>query len=117
MVAGERDILINHLDESRRKLEELLPGIDPSKHIYLGWTIKQLLAHITGLDDVCIDGLRAHELVRPTSIPTIHSLDKYNEYTISSRYDLTTRFCKSSVCHARYCVKSLKSCPEKNFLS
>jgi hypothetical protein len=41
MAAGDRDILINHLDESRRILEELLLGIDPSKHIYPGWTIKQ----------------------------------------------------------------------------
>jgi hypothetical protein len=30
MAASERDILINRLDESRRKLEKLLPGIDPS---------------------------------------------------------------------------------------
>jgi hypothetical protein len=116
MATGERDILINHLDESRQKLEEL-PGINPSKHIYPGWTIKKLLVHFTGMDDACIDALRARELVRPTSIPTILSLDKYNEYTISSRNDLTTRFCKSSVCHIRYYVKSLKSCPEKNFLS
>lgn len=89
MTAGERDILLHRLDEARRQIEELLPKIDPEVEIWQGWTIKQILAHITGWDDACIDALRAHELSCPPSIPAIHSLDKYNELTVSSRKDFT----------------------------
>jgi hypothetical protein len=89
MPAGEREILLKRLDESRLKLEELLPKIDPSKEIHPGWSIRQMLAHITGWDAACIDALRAHGVDRPTSIPAIHSLDEYNEKTVSSRNGLT----------------------------
>jgi hypothetical protein len=89
MTAGERELMLNRLDENRRKLEELLPGIDPEKEVCPGWTIKQMLAHITGWDDACIDALRAHEYGRPPTFPVILSLDKYNEYTVSSRKNLT----------------------------
>jgi hypothetical protein len=89
MTAGKRDILLHHLKDSHQKIEELLPKIDPKKEIYPGWTIRQILAHISGWDDASIDALRAHELGRSSSIPAIHSLDKYNELSVSSRKDLT----------------------------
>jgi hypothetical protein len=89
MYPGGRDSLLHRLEETRIKMEELLPNINPEKEVYPGWTIKHLLTHITGLDDASIDALRAHELGRLPSIPAIHSLDKYNELTVSSRADLT----------------------------
>jgi hypothetical protein len=89
MPADNRAILLRHLNESHQTIEELLPAIDPSKEIYPGWTIKQILAHISGWDDACIDALRLHELDHSPSTPAIHSLDKYNEFSISSRKGLT----------------------------
>jgi hypothetical protein len=89
MTTGERELLLNRLYESRLKLEELLSRIDPSKQIYPGWTIKQILAHISGWDDASKDALCAHGLTRSPSTPTIHSLDRYNEFSIASRKDMT----------------------------
>jgi len=89
MTAGDRDFLLNRLDETRLKIEELLPKIDPEKDIYPGWTLKLMLAHITGWDEATVDALRAHALGLPPSIPAIHSLDEYNSLTVSSRKDWT----------------------------
>jgi uncharacterized damage-inducible protein DinB len=89
MISAEKESLLHRLDETRQTIEDLLPEIDPEKDIYPGWTIKQILAHITGWDDATIDALRAHGLGLPPSIPTIHSLDEYNRLTTSSRKDLT----------------------------
>ena len=48
MLVPDRDVLFHRLDKARSKIEELLPKIDPHKEIYPGWTIKDLLAHMTG---------------------------------------------------------------------
>jgi hypothetical protein len=88
MTSVDRDFLLRRLDETRSKIEDLLVKIDEGKEIYPGWSIKELLAHMTGWDDATIDSLRAHVIGRPPSVPAIHSLDKYNDGTVSSRKDL-----------------------------
>jgi hypothetical protein len=88
MTADKRDFLLQPLDETRLQIEEIIPKIDPAKEIYPGWTIRQMLAHITGWDDASIDALRAHALGRSPSIPAIHSLDEYNNLTVTSHKDL-----------------------------
>ena len=88
MPVQERNYLLQLMDKTRSKIEELLPVIDPHKEIYPGWSIKDMLAHMTGWDDATIDSLRAHTIERPLSVLTIHSLDEYNTLTVSSRKDL-----------------------------
>jgi DinB superfamily len=85
----DRNSLLHRLEEARVKIEELLPKIDPEKEVYPGWSIKHLLAHITGWDDASIDALRAHGMGCLPSFLAIHGLDKYNELTVSSCADLT----------------------------
>ncbi len=89
MITGNRENLLQHLDESHQMIEDLLPKIDPEKEIYPGWTIKQILAHIIGWDNVSIDVLQAHVSGCQYSTPAIHSLDKYNESVVSSRKELS----------------------------
>jgi len=88
MPVPDRDFLLHRMDEARTMIEKLLPEIDPHKEIYPGWTIRDMLAHITGWDDATIDALRAHVVEHPPSVPAIRSLDEYNALTISSRKDL-----------------------------
>jgi len=88
MPIPERTSLLHHLDATRQSIEELLLKIDPVKPIYPGWTIKELLAHLTGWDDVTIDSLRAHVGGRPPSQEAISNLDEYNARTVASREDL-----------------------------
>jgi hypothetical protein len=88
MPIAERGFLLQRLDQTRQNIEELLPKIDPTKQIYIGWTIKEMLAHMTGWDDATIDSLRAHVVGHPPSLDAIRSLDEYNAHTVSSRNDL-----------------------------
>jgi hypothetical protein len=88
MTSVDRDFLLHRLDETRSKIEELLLDINQEKEIYPGWSIKDMLAHMTGWDDATIDSLRAHVIGRQPSVAAISSLDKYNNLTVSSRKDL-----------------------------
>lgn len=84
----ERAFLIHRLDETRDTIEKILPTIDVTCEIYPGWTMKDMLAHMTGWDDATIDSLKAHVVDRPPSVPAIRSLDEYNNLTVTSRQDL-----------------------------
>ena len=88
MTNADREFLLRRMAETRSKIEALLPKIDPDKEIYPDWTIKNLLAHMTGWDDATIDSLRAHLIGRPPSLHAILSLDEYNNSTVSSRKHL-----------------------------
>jgi hypothetical protein len=84
----ERAFLIHRLDETRDTIEKILPTIDVTCEIYPGWTMKDMLAHMTGWDDATIDSLKAHVVDRPPSVAAIRSLDEYNNLTVTSRQDL-----------------------------
>jgi hypothetical protein len=88
MSTPERKKLLDLMDDTRTKIEVLLPQIDPHNEIYPGWTIRELLAHVTGWDIACIEILRAHEEERPTSLADINDLDEYNVMSISTRSGL-----------------------------
>jgi hypothetical protein len=88
MSDSERTFLLHRLDETRATIENLLPTLDRTQEIYPGWTIKEMLAHMTGWDDATIDSLRAHVVDRIPGVPAIRSLDEYNAGTVLSREDL-----------------------------
>jgi hypothetical protein len=88
MSIAERQNLLSRLDQTRQCIEDILPKINPTKQIYVGWTIKDMLAHMTGWDDATIDSLRAHVVGRPPSLEAIRSINEYNQHTVSSRNDL-----------------------------
>ena len=88
MPINDRQFLLHRMDETRESFEALLPRIDPQSQIYPGWTIKDMLAHMTGWDDATIDSLRSHVVDRPPSVAAIRSLDEYNLSTVTSRQDL-----------------------------
>jgi hypothetical protein len=88
MSERERIFLLHRLDETRETIEKILPTIDLTHQIYPDWTMKDMLAHMTGWDDATIDSLRAHVIGRSPSVDAIRSLDEYNALTVSSRKDL-----------------------------
>ncbi|MGZ6346744.1 MAG: hypothetical protein ACXWNC_04125, partial [Anaerolineales bacterium] len=79
MQIPDRKILLQLMDETRAKMEGILPHVNPRKEIYPGWTIREVIAHVTGWDDATIEALHAHIEGRPLSIPNISDLDEYNE--------------------------------------
>lgn len=58
MDEGER--LLERLDQARRAMQAALIDADRKREIYPLWTIKQILAHIAGWDEIAADALRAH---------------------------------------------------------
>lgn len=107
----DRDFLLHHMGEVRSKIEELLPEIDPHKEIYPGWTMRDLLAHMTGWDEATIDSLRAHGAEHPLSVFAIRCVDEYNALVVSSWKDLTCdHVLKGWHLPARCCVPSSHNC-------
>lgn len=118
MPVPDKNFLLHRIDETREKIEDLLPEIDPDKEIYPGWTIKDMLAHMTGWDDATIASLRAHMVGCLPSIPAIRSLDKYNALTISSRKDLDYDHVLKEWRVARQVLRTLiEQMPEDKFFS
>jgi hypothetical protein len=80
----DRNCLLQSLYEARLKIEELLPKVDHQKEIYPGWTIREMLAHLTGWDDVTIDSLRAHVAGRIPEMPALQGVDENNKRILTS---------------------------------
>ena len=88
MPANEREDLLKRLDRARSHLEGLLAKVDPAQEIYPGWTIRQLLAHITGWDEDTLATLVAHQSGKAPALTAVRGFDEFNERTLSSRQDL-----------------------------
>ncbi len=82
-------VYIHRLDEARAGLESLLPRVDGNKQIYPNWTLKELLDHITGWDEMVLDALSAHLDGRMPANPVEKGIDAYNELSIQKRLGLT----------------------------
>ena len=81
----ERMQLIEQLDQARQMMRKVVDQIDPNMEIYAGWTIKHLLAHITGWDDSTISCLEAHIAGDAPSTPAARGIDYYNSQTVETR--------------------------------
>lgn len=83
-----RESLSGELDEARARLYGLVKDFDPGLEVYPGWTVKELLAHITGWDDLVIAALEAFMANEPMPMAAITGVDPYNARTVSERSNL-----------------------------
>ena len=86
---SERERLIQQLDEARDKMRAILADTDPGMRLSPTWTIKEVVAHITGWDDATIEMLRAHATGEPIDAPRWMSIDHYNAQTVETRQSLS----------------------------
>lgn len=77
--------LIQQLDQARDKMLAALPGMEGRREIYPEWTIKEILAHITGWDVASVASLRAHVEGREAATPASRGIDAYNAEMVSVR--------------------------------
>lgn len=82
-------VYINRLNETRAGLESLIPRVNANKMIYPNWTLKELLDHITGWDEMVLDTLNAHLEGRMPANPAEKGIDAYNVLSIQKRSGLT----------------------------
>lgn len=85
----EGDRLIQRLDGSRNTMSRALTFIDRELEIYPDWTIREILIHIAGWDEVGTSTLRAHITGDPPAPIEIQDIDTYNNYLVTSHEALT----------------------------
>ena len=91
----EKQQLLQQLDEAHEKLRAVLSSLDPSRAVSPTWTVKEVVAHITGWDDATIKMLHAHVTGEPLDAPEWVTIDHYNAQSVETRralsYDHTAR--------------------------
>ncbi|HET89624.1 MAG TPA: DinB family protein [Chloroflexi bacterium] len=85
----EKTRLIQQLDQARDEMRAVLTGIGPRQEIYPGWTIKHVLAHITGWDEVSVAALHAHVAGDDPSPPMAQDIEQYNTEAVAARESLS----------------------------
>ena len=81
--------LVQHFIRARNQVRALLPEIDVKMEIYPGWTIKEVLAHLSGWDDATILAIQKFTTSEPPLMTAIRGIDFYNSQTIAEREDLS----------------------------
>jgi uncharacterized protein (TIGR03083 family) len=71
--------MIAALEASRQAMQPVVDACDPQREIYPGWTMKEVLAHIAGWDEMTKDLLLAHG----------RGIDGYNARSVAARQSLT----------------------------
>lgn len=85
---GKREELIAILENSRAKMISHLEEIDKNRKIYPLWTIREILAHLSGWDDTTIAFIKALRDGRTPATPAARGIDVYNAESVLTREGL-----------------------------
>ncbi len=83
-----RPELIRRWQESRQAMLTHLEEIDKNRKIYPLWTIREILAHLSGWDDAVIASIQAHVSGSEPPITAARGVDVYNAETVHTREGL-----------------------------
>lgn len=81
--------LINWLEESHQKIEQLVDQVDRNQEIYPDWTVREILAHLTGWDDAVLASLKSHTAGGVPTVVAERGPDAYNASTVTERETLS----------------------------
>ena len=85
----EKAALIQQLDGAREKIQAELIDLDQALQVCPGWTIKHLLAHLIGWDEIATTCLRAYSQGHEPAIATARDIDGYNAQAVATREALS----------------------------
>jgi len=85
---NQRDELIAILEHSRTKMMAHLDEIDKNRKIYPLWTIREMLAHLSGWDDAVIAFIQSLMTGKIPATPAARGMDAYNAETVATREGL-----------------------------
>jgi len=80
-----KEELLQTLDAARAKIEVQLAEIDKQREIYPTWTVKEIIAHLTGWDEATAASLRAHMDNSLPGTPASRGVDEYNAQSVEER--------------------------------
>jgi hypothetical protein len=112
------DAVIQKLDETRGRVLALLPQVEgiQEKEVYPGWTIKEMLAHMSGWDDLVIDFAAAFARGEQPFTPAYRMIDEYNAESVETRVplDYTQVYSEFIKTRARL-IEVLQGFPDEKF--
>ena len=79
----EIERLIEQLSKDRTAMQRALSRVDTETEICPGWTIKEVLAHISGWDAVGASVVRAHLAGEQPPPLEVKGIDAYNAYLVA----------------------------------
>jgi hypothetical protein len=85
---NQRDELIAILEHSRSKMLAHLEEIDKNRKIYPLWTIREMLAHLSGWDDAVIAFIQSLMAGKIPATPAARGINVYNAETVATREGL-----------------------------
>ncbi len=99
--------IIRELDTSRAAMHAAMAITNQTSEIYPGWTLKQLLAHITGWDEAARASIAAHMRYDEAMIPAFRGVNEYNEESVRTRGALSYELVVREYEHERERLKAL----------
>ena len=81
--------ILQHYQNSHTALVSQLDEIDKNRKIYPLWTIREIVAHLSGWDDAIIGFLSALLKGETPPTPAMRGVDVYNAETVSTREGLS----------------------------
>ncbi|MBI5294557.1 MAG: DinB family protein [Chloroflexi bacterium] len=85
----KRQALIERLETSRAQMIAHLEEIDKNRKIYPLWTIREIIAHLSGWDDATIAFIKALVSGGQPATPAARGPNVYNAETVSTREGLS----------------------------
>ncbi len=71
--------LIQQLNDARENLISALNNVDPETELSPGQTIKDMLAHISAWDEVCVDAMRVLAAGGEPRVTVLQGIDAFND--------------------------------------
>jgi hypothetical protein len=84
----QREELIACLERSHAKMVAHLNEIDLNRKIYPLWSIREMLAHLSGWDDAVISFIQALMAGQIPATPAARGIDVYNAESVATRAGL-----------------------------
>lgn len=86
---SNKTTLLNGLNASHTAMRTLLDEVEKNWEVYPGWTIRQVLAHLTGWDEATTASIRAYIKGGEAAIASYRGINEYNAQSVETRQDLS----------------------------
>jgi len=86
---GKREEILKMIESSHAAMMAQLSEIDKQRKIYPLWTIREIIAHLSGWDDAAVGFVNALLKGETPPIPAPRGPEVYNEETVSTREGLS----------------------------
>ncbi|GAB4539405.1 MAG: hypothetical protein Fur002_04480 [Anaerolineales bacterium] len=107
------ETLIQRLEASRAQMITHLDEIDKNRKVYPLWTVREILAHLSGWDDAFIGYIRAVSAGETPATPAARGIDVYNAETVATREGLSyDHIYREYIETRRILIEAIRAMPE-----